>query len=159
MKINRTLWTSFLIGMTFLISCNKVDLKDEERQIRELWAQAGDYVCNGDWENYAECWDHSSKIQIMHTDQGEWLTGWEKIGKKYETMLNSGMRCSIPKNELTLNISSSGEMAWGTVDIVIQFNDSSQTQVHLWETGVFEKINGKWKIVHGMVSMPKNVKE
>lgn len=159
MEINRTSWTLLLVGMTLLTSCNNVDLKDEEKQIRELWTRASDYVCNGDWGNYAKCWDHSSKIQIMHTDQGEWLTGWEKIGTRYESMLNSGMRCSIPKNDLTLNISSSGDMAWGTVDIIIQFEDSTQTQAHLWETVVFEKIDDQWKIVHGMASVPKNITE
>lgn len=116
---------------------------EDRKQIQELWANASNYVCNGDWDKYSKCWDHSSKIQIMHTDQGEWLTGWEEIGKKYEMLLKSGMRCIILKNEFILNISNSGDMAWGTADISFQFNDSTKTKVHLWETVVFEKIKGQ----------------
>ena len=156
MKENKIRWIWLLTGLFLLNGCNNVDLKEDEKQIRDLWAKAGNYVCNGDWDNYSKCWDHSSKIQIMHVDQGEWLTGWEQIGKKYETLLKSGMRCSILKDDLTLNISKSGDMAWGTADITFQFNDSAKTKAHLWETAVFEKINGQWKMVHGMASTVKN---
>lgn len=47
-------------------------------------------------------------------------------------------------------------MAWGTVDIKIHFIDTVKSPVHLWETIIFEQIDGKWKIVHGMASIPKN---
>ena len=151
--------TGIVFVLTVLIllisSCNiKPDLKNEERLIREFWDNASNYVCTGDWENYSRCWDHSSKIQIIHADQGEWLTGWEKIRVKYETLLGSGMKCSFPKNDLILNLSSTGDMAWGTADIILQFSDSTNTQIHLWETCVFEKIDGQWKMVMGMASVP-----
>lgn len=133
--------------------------RDDENQIKELWNRASHDVCTGDWENYKTCWSHSSKIQLIHSDEGEWLQGWEKIGAKYEKMLKSGVRCSIRSNDLILNVSASAEMAWGTVDITIDFNDTEQTLLNLWETVIFEKIHDKWKIVHGMASIPKNLNE
>lgn len=69
------------------------------------------------------------------------------------------MKCSFPKNDLILNISESGDMAWGTADMILQFDDSTKSQARLWETGVFEKINGEWKMVLGMASGPRNIKE
>ena len=102
-------------------------MENEEKQIRELWTGASQNICNGDWESYSECWSHSSKIRLIHADQGEWLKGWEEIGAKYEKMLTSGISCIIPRNELEINISSSADMAWGTVDIIIQFNDPAKT--------------------------------
>ena len=130
-------------------------MENEERQLRELWTRASESICNGDWTSYRQCWSHSLDIQLIHPDQGEWLKGWEEIGAKYEEMLNSGISCSIPRNDLKLNISSSADMAYGTVDINIHFNDTAKTKVHLWQTIVFQKIDGKWKIVHGIASIPK----
>ena len=133
--------------------------EEEERQIKELWTRASDYICTGNWKKYKECWSHSPQIQLIHPDEGEWLKGWKKIESKYEKMLNSGFKCSILSNELELNVSPSGDMAWGTVDIILNFNDTAQTRLRLWETLIFEKINGEWKIVHGMASIPKNLNE
>lgn len=148
----------FAIGFSFN-SCKKEEVENEERQIRQLWSRASQALCNGNWESYSECWSHSSDIQLIHTDQGEWLNGWEEIKPKYKEMLSSGFSCKIPKNELKLNISSSADMAWGTVNILIHFNDTAKTEMNLWETVIFEKIDGKWKIVHGMVSIPGSTKE
>lgn len=130
-------------------------MEKEEKQIRDLWFKACENLCDGDWEGYADCWFHSPQIQLIHPDQGEWLKGWEEISAKYLEMLNSGITCNIPRNVLNINISSSAEMAWGTVDLQINFSDVDKTQLHLWETVVFEKVNGKWKIIHGMAAIPK----
>lgn len=157
--IKKLQWTRALAILTLISSCNNVDLNNEEKHLREFWAKTCDYLCSGDWDNYSNSWDHSSKIQVMHPEQNEWLTGWAKIREKYEAMLKSGMSCSLPKNELNLNISDDGKVAWGTVDIIIQFNDSTKTQVHAWETVVFEKNQeGQWKMVLGMASIPPDKK-
>ncbi len=157
--MNRAIWLTVIIGMAFLNSCDKLDKEEEERQLRELWTRASHYVCTGDWENYKLCWAQSSKTQLIHPDEGEWLKGWDKIGSKYEKMLKTGIRCSISHNDLTINVSPSADVAWGTVDITIDFQDTERTQIHLWETVVFEKIKGEWMIVHGMASIPKNLME
>ncbi len=157
---NRLIWILSVFVCLSILSCKKVDLQNEERQIREFWTKTCDYLCKGDWENYSESWDHSSKIQVIHPEQNEWLTGWDKIRVKYEAMLKSGMSCTLPKNELALNVSEDGKMAWGTVDVIIQFNDSTKTQVHAWETVVFEKkTGGQWKMVLGMASITPTKKE
>jgi ketosteroid isomerase-like protein len=159
-KNNKLTLTLLALVALSMQSCKTVNIKNEETQIREFWTKTCDYLCRGDWENYSESWDHSSKIQVIHPEQNEWLTGWEKIRIKYEAMLKSGMSCSLPKNELTLNISEDGKMAWGTVDVIIQFNDSTKTQVHAWETVVFEKNKEEqWKMVLGMASIPSNKNE
>lgn len=136
-----------------------MEMEKDETQIRELWNKAGQSLCNGDWKTYSKCWSHSSEIQLIHPDQGEWLKGWEEISRKYKEMIKSKISCTILRNDLRLNFSSSADMAWGTVDIEIHFTNSAKTQIHLWETVIFEKIGGKWKMVHGMASIPKNSEE
>lgn len=130
-----------------------------KKQITELWNTACESICNGDWESYSQCWSHSSNIQLLHPDQGEWLTGWNEIGNKYKIMLTTGTTCRISRNDLKLHLSPTAGMAWGTVDIQLHFSDSAETSLHLWETVIFEQIDGQWKIVHGMAAIPKDLKE
>ena len=130
-------------------------MKKDEELIRKLWNDASRHLCNGDWEKYSVCWDHSSRVQVIHPDQGEWLSGWESVKVKYQTLLGSGMRCTVSQNKLSLNLSLSGDMAWGTANTVLEFSDESGTSLHLWEAVVFEKINGQWKMVMGMASIPE----
>ena len=130
----------------------------DEKQIRELWAGACEDICKGDWESYSKYWSHNTNIQLIHPDEGEWLIGWDKIGAKYREMLKPGFTCTILRNELILNISALADMAWGTVDIEIDFNITVGTKLHLWETIIFEKIDGQWKMVHGMASIPEKNK-
>ena len=53
-------------------------MENEEREIRNLWTRASENLCNSDWASYAECWSHSPKIQLNHSNQGEGLEGWKK---------------------------------------------------------------------------------
>ena len=50
-------------------------------------------------------------------------------------------------------------LAWGTVDIKIDFDNADNRGVHLWETVILKKEDQKWKIVHGMASIPGSTKE
>src|SRR5688500_3796568 len=105
---NISYWPSLLTLFITLSACsNNVDVVEEERQIRKLWDKTSDYVCNGDWENYSLSWAHTAQIQLMHPDQGDWITGWEKLKAKYEVLLKSRMKCTWPKNDLTINVSTS----------------------------------------------------
>ncbi len=126
----------------------------EEREIRELWDKACSSLCNCDWKTYATIWDKSMGIQILHPDKQEWLTGWEQIGPYYKQFFDASVRCKLLKNDLKLNISRSGEMAWGTVDLSLKYLEN-EISFRLWETVVFEKKDGAWKLVMGMVSKLK----
>lgn len=131
-----------------------LNLEKEEREIRILWDKACLSLCSSNWKNYSEIWDKNPKIQLLHPDKGEWLTGWEQVGPHYKSFFDAGMQCEILKNELELNLSPSGEMAWGTVDISLQYRESD-IPVRLWEIVVFEKKEGAWKLVMGMASKLK----
>jgi len=146
--------TTFLLLWT--ISCNtKPDIHKEEQKIREVWNGFTNSLCNGDWESFSKVWDHSTKVSVVHPHIGEWLTGWEEVQHKYEKLLDSDFRCTLKKNNLSLYISNSGDMAWGTVDLIVEFNDSSNTTNHPWQTVVFEKIKGEWKLVYLLSTLPK----
>lgn len=131
-----------------------LNLKAEERKIRELWDQACLSICNSNWKIYSKIWDDSPGIQLIHPDKEEWLTGWEEISHYYKKLFDEGIKCELLKNDLNLNLSPSGEMAWGTVEITLLFQ-KKELPVRLWETVVFEKKMGTWKLVLGMASKLK----
>lgn len=138
------------------ISCGITsDTNTEEQEIRDLWNRFINSICDGNWEVFSKAWDHSPKVSVIHPHIGEKLNGWEEIQPKYHNLLNSAFRCSLPKNELEIHISNSGDMAWGIVDLIVQLNDSAKTTNHPWQSVVFEKIQGEWKLVHLFSTLPK----
>ena len=151
------LGSMIVMSITFLLSCNQADkpLTNNEQEIRELWDRFTNSICNGNWEEFSKSWDHSSKVSMIHPHFGEWLKGWEEIRPKYNQLLNSEFRCTLEKNELVLNISNSGDMAWGIIDMIVQLDDSAKTKNHPWQSVVFEKIHEEWKLVHLYSSLPK----
>ena len=156
MKLFKTTTAILLAGMILSFSSNWVNPEEEEKQIRELWQEAGEYLSTGNWEGYKNCWKQSPDIEVIHPVQGEWLRGWNQVSEKYKELLKSGVQWNMLKDELTINISHSGDMAWGTMDVVFQIGEDKNNTVHLWETGAFEKVNGEWKFVMGMACSPKN---
>ena len=65
----------------------------------------------------------------------------------------------LHKNELSINVDKNGEIAWGTADVIFQIKGSNEKKHHMWETVVFEKIDGEWKIVQALAAPALNVKE
>jgi ketosteroid isomerase-like protein len=54
---------------------------------------------------------------------------------------------------MRIHVSPSGEMAWATAQIVIRTHNSKLERT-TWQTLVFEKISGVWRLVHGHASIP-----
>lgn len=134
---------------------SKINLQKEEIQIRRLWKDASECICTGNWEGYKNCWKQNSEFQVIHPFQGEWLNGWIQVREKYKKLLQSGGRFTSLKDDLTLDISKSGDMAWGTMDIIFQIGEDKNNTVHVWETAAFEKVNDEWKFVMEMACSPK----
>jgi len=136
---------------------NKVDLAKEEEQIREVWDKISLYGMKGDWADYSKYFNQTRKLQMIHPGMKEWLNGWSEFSEKYEDMMEKGMKYSIIKNHISVNVSNSGDMAWGLVDFIFSFDSDPNNKVHMWESVVFEKTNGEWNIVMGMASnVPDN---
>ena len=156
----RTLFKFFSITLLIFLAFCPFVLKPsqitEEQKIKKLIEDTYNSVCNGNWELYSRSWDHSSKVQLMHPDNGVWLKGWKEIKNVYEPLLNSGMKCNISVNDLIINISESGEMAWVIIDIAVEFGNDPNSQLsHMWEIAIFEKIEGQWKTVLAQSTSPK----
>ncbi len=155
MKLIKTATAILVTGMMLSFSPNQVNPKEEEKQIRKLWQEASEYIRTGNWEGYKNCWKQNLEFQVIHPFHGEWLNGWVQVREKYKKLLQSGVQFTTLKDDLTLYISKSGDMAWGTMDVIFQIGENQNNTVHVWETGAFEKIDGEWKFVMGMACNPK----
>lgn len=68
------------------------------------------------------------------------------------------MKCNISVNDLIINISESGEMAWVITDITVKYGDDPNSQwSHMWEIVILEKIKGQWKGVLAQSTSPKTI--
>lgn len=54
---------------------------------------------------------------------------------------------------MRIHVSLSGEMAWATVESVIRTSDPKLERT-MWQTLVFEKLSGVWRLVHAHASKP-----
>ena len=161
----RTLFKIFSITLLMFLGTSSFVLKPtqttDEQKLRKLTEDTYYAVCNGNWELFSNSWYHSSKVHLMHPDNGVWLKGWEEIKSIYEPSVKSGMKCNISVNDLVINISKSGEMAWVITDITVKYgNDPNSQPSHMWEIVVWEKIDGQWKGVLAQSTTPKiSIKE
>lgn len=128
-----------LLGISFSLQpSEEVNHLDDKAEIRALWNEMSEAVCSGDWESYSNLWAHEPDIELIHPGQREWLVGWESIGPKYKKLLESDFRCELDTQTMRIHVSSSGEMAWLTAEVMIRVEGNSEA-TRMWETGVFEK--------------------
>lgn len=160
MKNKVIFWILALTGICVLSQCQKVDVAKEEEKIKEVWYKISEYGPKGDWESYKKYMDQSEKIQVIHPGMGEWLKGWEEVSSKYKALLESGNTWIEHKNELfNVNISQGGDMAWANAIYAFSFESNPDQIHHMWESVVFEKIDGDWKFVMVMAAAVSGEKE
>lgn len=108
-------------------------------------------MIKGDRENYAKCWDKTEKLQLLHPEIGQWLKGWNEFSPVCKRIFESDYLYSEYENELlNVNISKDGNMAWTNAKVIWSINNSDKKN-RMWYACAFEKVDGEWKIVMGMV--------
>lgn len=124
-----------------------------EADVLALLDEAEAALRAGDWPRYAAVWAHERWIELLHPAEGEWLTGWDRIGPGYRSLLTSGMRLHIERRQLSVRVAPAGEMAWAVAETVVHGADH-EVPATLWITYVLERRGGRWQLVHGHVSAP-----
>lgn len=149
---NKLLFLTMLIALagTFSGCSNNVDLAKEEEKIREVWNKISEYGEKGDWENYKTYIDQTDKIQVLHPEMGQWIKGWEEFSAFYKGMMEQGITYTAHTNDLIVNVNESGDMAWLLADVILAYDSNPEQEYHMWDSGVFEKIDGEWKMVMAM---------
>lgn len=155
---NTLLILSMLITLTGIFSAcsNKVIYAKEEEQIREVWNKISKYGEKGDWENYKKYIDQTEKIQLLHPEMGQWIKGWEEFSAFYKGMMEQGITYTALTNDLKVNINKCGDMAWLLAEVILAYDSNPDQKFRMWNSGVFEKIDGEWKMVMGMACSVPN---
>jgi ketosteroid isomerase-like protein len=109
-----------------------------------------------DWAAYTQFWANRPDIEVMHPASREWLIGWDTIATKYRGVISdTSAQYSFTTLRRNVHISPAGDMAWGTDETRISVTRGSRTTAVLqWSTYVFERQDGKWRLVHAHASVP-----
>jgi ketosteroid isomerase-like protein len=55
---------------------------------------------------------------------------------------------------MRIHLAPAKDLAWANAEVVIRVADPPMERT-LWQTLVFEKIQGRWRLVHGHASVPQ----
>jgi len=132
-----------------------MDYEEERAAIRAAWTRGQRALEARDWKTYSDLWADVEYAQLLHPDKPEWLSGWEEFAPSYRRLLSEGPSIATRTRDMRINVAPSGDMAWATLKADLSFTDGSgDVKRTFWETVVFEKLDGQWKLVHGHVSQP-----
>ncbi|MBN1118089.1 MAG: nuclear transport factor 2 family protein [Bacteroidales bacterium] len=144
------------ITSLLLVSCQpKPDLKTEEQKIIQLFDELAINANQANWEAYSKLWNNSPKLQVIHPNSGDWLSGWQEFAKVYEPIIKKGVNADYVKKDFRINFSNTGELAWGTVDLTMRFEQNDSLIHRTWNVFVAEKIDNEWKLDLVSQSVPK----
>jgi uncharacterized protein (TIGR02246 family) len=146
--------SSILLLFVFATAPTSGSGSGDQAEIRALWDRASRALCTGDWESYEALWAPTEYIELIHPHEGDWRVGWDAIGPAYRSLLTSGFRCESETRLMRIRVAPAGDMAWATATVVIRATDPPMEHT-LWQTLVFEKMQGRWRLVHGHASVPQ----
>jgi hypothetical protein len=141
---------TYFLGVTMLsvVGCqSQPDLAEEARAIRELWEAGARALENRDFDAYSNIWANNERVQVMHPDVPEWLVGWSALGPRYQERMAEGPDVRGRTYDWTVTVSPSAEMAWATMKVEVQVITSDTLTFIAWESAVFEKVDGNWRLV------------
>jgi hypothetical protein len=143
------------IALLSMIGCQpRPDLAEEALAIRELWEAGGKALENRDFDAYSNFWANNERVQIMHPDVPEWLVGWSTLGPRYQERMAGGPDLRARTYDWAITVSPSAEMAWATMKVEVQVITSDTVTFVAWESAVFEKLDGSWRLVQVHMSTP-----
>lgn len=135
---------------------NVVDINAEISKIKAVLDQ---YVIANEEQNFSlleSIWAPYDKIVLLGTDSDEKFMGWKEIEKAIKRQFEAFTDTYIVVSEQNIRINSTGNTAWFSEIMNYNFiyNNEAMRFSGVRFTGVLEKIEGRWLIVQGHVSIP-----
>lgn len=154
----------FLILFTMLISCKEketksIDFKAENLRVQSVLQQ---YVLANetqDFELIEKIWAPSENIVMIGTDSDERLVGWKMIEKAIKHQFSQFQETKITVSNQLIRINETANSAWFSELLAYNFiyKDGAKRFNGMRFTGVLEKINDRWLLVQGHLSIPAEV--
>ncbi len=136
--------------------CPEIDLVKEMSEIRSILEQ---YELAREREDFAtveNIWANSDNIVLFGTEGDEQLVGIEAINNAITKQFDEFENTLINISDQKIHINKSGNTAWFSevLDYNFIYLGEDMTFEGIRFTGVLEKIDGKWKMVQGHLSVP-----
>ena len=133
-----------LVALVIAGCASAPSLRNEEDAVRTAFERGVGALVAKNWDLYSKFWAHEPHVLIMHPAAGEWLRGWSVVEPKYRALLASDMKVSTITRRFDVRVAPSGDVAWAAIEMDITINGNP---IKAWQLGVFEKIQGEWRVV------------
>lgn len=136
--------------------CPEVDFDKELSEIRMVLEQYELARESEDFATVEHLWAPNADIILFGTEGDEQLVGIESIKKAMSRQFDEVENTLINISDQKLRINRSGTTAWFSEVLDYNFIYLGENMVFegIRFTGVLEKIDGKWKLVQGHLSVP-----
>ncbi len=153
----------FLLCFTF--SCQQgeevaeepvIDVEAEKQKVQtwlDLWISV---IETEDIEMFSKIFAHDSDMVNIGTDADEWFLGYESLKESFLKQWESFEAVEITTREVVIKVHNTGEVAWfsGLMDGKGKAMGEPFGLEGLRFTGILEKRNGNWVMVHWHISVP-----
>jgi ketosteroid isomerase-like protein len=138
-------WIGPSLGFAMEVHMSK-SIDEESRLIRAVWDDAVAALIGKDWDRYSQFWAHDGAVQVLHSAERDWTTGWEQIAAKYQSLMESPVTLSGTTRRFEVTVSPAGDVAWAIIEADMAVDGVEHRS---WEVAVFRKIDNRWKAVLG----------
>lgn len=146
--------TSGILVALLIAGCASVPtMQDDEDAVRAAYERGVAALVAKNWDQYSKFWAHEPHILILHPAAGEWLRGWSLLEPKYRGLVASDLKISTATRRFDVRVAPAGNVAWAAIEVDIIINGNP---IKAWQLGVFEKIQGEWRLVAGMDAPAKS---
>ncbi len=131
-----------------------IDTVKEKKPLMDLLEKETLAFYNKDLQQISDCWGHGSYVRHM----GWWkrggirvVSGWDSLYVSFQKLFTNNPSQNQQKTvRRNYNFRISENFAWCTFDGYGQDNKEPDMDMPglTWETRIFEKQNGEWKIVY-----------
>lgn len=147
---------AFTVGILARTAAEPVDLDAARAAVNSVLDQYYQCVETEDMELFSKIMAHDPEMVCFGTDAAERMVGYQSLEDSWKRLFASTEDFTATSRERVITVHRSGEVAWWS-----EFMDSkgkAQGQPFAFEgarfTGVLEKRNGDWVIVHFHASVP-----
>ncbi len=149
------------------ISCNNeasqspdevvsIDFAQEKLEISQILDNLAAASESGNFKLIEKIWLHSEDVMLIGTENDEQLEGWEEISAAIKKQFGAFNQTLISITDQTIWLNDDATVAWFFEELNYNFvyEEKAMSFVGIRFTGVMQKINDKWRLVHQHMSIP-----
>lgn len=133
-----------------------VDLDAEQAAVKAVLDQFDQVWINEDLELLSRIFAHDPDMVIYGTDAAEVFLGYDALHANLVTQFEAYSNSRVSSRDRVIRVHGGGEVAWFSQlwDIQVETGGETASVEGMRLTGVLEKRNGTWLMVHFHGSVP-----